>query len=132
MSENSILQSGPVQAQLLSRIKAAFPDASIELINESSQHSVPAGSESHFKALVVTPRFEGLSRIERQRLVLAAVGDLLPAGGGGRAAIHAFTMRCLTVAESEQLGGGKVVSPPCASSGQADEQLENARKKTVT
>jgi stress-induced morphogen len=48
------------------------------------------GGESHFRALVVSTRFEGRGRVERQRMVYAALGDLM----GG--AIHALAMRTLT------------------------------------
>lgn len=41
----------------------------LELLNESSKHRVPDGSESHFKLTLVSSQFTGLSRIERHRLV---------------------------------------------------------------
>ncbi|MFN9067349.1 MAG: BolA family protein, partial [Bdellovibrionales bacterium] len=40
-----------------------------ELINESDDHSGSPGRESHFKLLLVSPSFENLSRVDRQRLV---------------------------------------------------------------
>ena len=34
------------------------------LVNESRMHNVPPGSESHFKVLVVSTKFEGLPLIK--------------------------------------------------------------------
>ena len=56
------------------------------------------GDGQHFEALVVSPAFEGRSRIERHRLVYAALGD------GMRSEIHALSMRTLTPAEARAGG----------------------------
>ena len=47
------------------------------------------GDGQHFQALIVSARFAGLSRIERHRLVYAALGDRM------RQEIHALSMRTL-------------------------------------
>ena len=53
----------------------------LDVSNESHLHAGHAGSpgtgESHFRLLIVSPLFEGRSRIERHRLVNAAIDDLL-------------------------------------------------------
>lgn len=41
----------------------------IDLNNESHQHRVPTGSETHFKLTLVSVQFEGLNRVARHRLV---------------------------------------------------------------
>jgi BolA family transcriptional regulator, general stress-responsive regulator len=53
-------------------------------------HSVAPGSETHFKIVIVSPKFEGLSLIARHR----RVNDLLAselANGLHALSIHAFT-----------------------------------------
>lgn len=51
------------------------------------------GDGHHFYALIVSPAFEGQSRIARHQLVYAALGDRM------RAEIHALSMRTLTPTE---------------------------------
>ncbi|HYB50283.1 MAG TPA: BolA/IbaG family iron-sulfur metabolism protein [Burkholderiaceae bacterium] len=57
-----------------------------------------AGDGHHFEAFIVSAAFEGRSRIERHRLVYAALGDRM------RQEIHALSMRTLTPGESAAAG----------------------------
>jgi acid stress-induced BolA-like protein IbaG/YrbA len=57
------------------------------------RHVTVAGDGQHFEALIVSPEFEGLSRIKRHQRVYAALGDRM------RADIHALSMTTLTPAE---------------------------------
>lgn len=82
----------------------------LELENESSQHSVPPGSETHFKVLVVSEIFKEVSRVDRQRKVHALLGDEFKSG------LHALTIRALTPEEWEKQGGAGFVSPECQGS----------------
>ena len=82
------------------RIEAALRErlelTHLELVDESHLHAGHAGAASgggHFRALVVSPRFEGCGRIERQRLVHAALAEAM-----GRE-IHALSFRTLTPEE---------------------------------
>jgi BolA protein len=80
----------------------------LQLENESDQHAGPPGRETHFKLLMVSDQFEGLSRLDRQR----KVQDLLKMEF--QSGLHALTQRLLTPAEWEK---SKVdldfVSPEC-------------------
>jgi len=82
------------------RIEAALRErldlAHLELVDESHLHAGHAGAAAgggHFRALVVSPIFEGRGRIERQRLVHAVLADAM-----GRE-IHALSFRTLTPEE---------------------------------
>ena len=57
------------------------------------QHVEVIGDGQHFQALVVSPAFEGKSRVQRHQLVYAALGARM------REEIHALSMRTLTPAE---------------------------------
>ena len=57
------------------------------------RHVKVAGDGQHFEALIVSPEFEGLSRIKRHQRVYAALGDRM------REEIHALSMTTLTPAE---------------------------------
>ncbi|WP_419816404.1 BolA family protein [Glacieibacterium sp.] len=63
------------------RLVAALSPSSVEVIDDSDDHSGHAGhsgaGESHFTVKLVAASFEGQSRVERQRAVYAALGDLM-------------------------------------------------------
>jgi BolA protein len=68
----------------------------VEVVDESHLHAGHAGAAAgggHFRVTIVSPRFEGLSRVAAQRLVYAALGELM------QREIHALAMTTLTPAE---------------------------------
>lgn len=81
------------------RLTAALAPARLDLVDESARHAGHAGArpqgESHFRLTIVAAAFAGRSRIERQRLVFAALGDLMQSD------IHALAITALTPAEAE-------------------------------
>jgi BolA protein len=83
--------------EIRARLTAALAPEHLEIEDESAHHAGHAGArpggESHFRALVVAARFEGKGRVERQRMVYAALGDLMSG------AIHALAMQTLTPEE---------------------------------
>lgn len=80
----------------------------IELENESDNHAGPPGRETHFKLLFVSPVFEGLSRIDRQRKIFDLLKDEMNSG------LHALTLRLLTPDEWKAKNH-EFQSPQCAS-----------------
>ena len=86
--------------QRRARIEAALRDRllaiHVEVIDESHLHAGHAGAREgggHFRAVVVSSRFEGKSPVERQRLVYSALDDAMGTE------IHALSMRTLTPAQ---------------------------------
>ena len=79
------------------KLTDAFAPASLEVTDESAQHAGHAGSrpggETHFNVRVVSAAFEGVSRVERQRRVYAALAQEL------KTRIHALSLTTLTPAE---------------------------------
>jgi len=78
MSEAS---TGPVAKEMRRRLEAALNPTVLALTDDSEQHRGhggynPAG-ESHFSLVIESVAFIGQSRVERQRMVHAALGDLL-------------------------------------------------------
>ena len=55
----------------------AFNPIHLDVVNESANHNVPPGSESHFKVVIVTPQFEGMRLLQRHRAVNAIVAEEL-------------------------------------------------------
>ena len=82
---------GPIAAQIAQRLEAALAPTHLQVINDSERHRGHAGhdgsGESHFTVVVESPAFANMSRLERQRAVNAALGDLL------RERIHALAIK---------------------------------------
>jgi BolA protein len=83
--------TGPLAPEIAKRLEDALAPTHLQVINDSASHRGHAGhdgsGESHFTVIVESPRFAGLSRVERQRAVNHALGDLL------RERIHALAIR---------------------------------------
>jgi BolA protein len=73
--------SGGIAAEITRRLEEALAPARLAVRNDSDGHRGHAGhdgsGESHFTVEIVSARFEGMSRLERQRAVNAALGDLM-------------------------------------------------------
>ena len=73
--------TGPVATEMLKRLNSALSPTQISLADDSEQHRGhggynPAG-ESHFTLRIESSAFAGKSRVERQRMVYAALGELM-------------------------------------------------------
>ena len=71
---------GPVQIEMESLLGAALAPTRLEVINDSARHHGHAGDdgsgESHFTVVIESPAFAGKNRLERQRMVNRALGDI--------------------------------------------------------
>ncbi len=74
------------------RLTEAFSPESLRVIDESHHHEGHAGhrpgGETHFRLYIVAHAFKGKSRVERHRMINAALAGEL-AGGVHALAIHA-------------------------------------------
>jgi BolA protein len=91
-------KTGPVATEMLRRLEPALQPTRIELIDDSEQHRGhggynPAG-ESHFTLRIESAAFAGKSRVERQRMVYAALGDLM------HERVHALSIKANAPGES--------------------------------
>ncbi len=108
ISQENTSKQGPVETQIRDRLGIALQPTHLEVENESHSHSVPRGSETHFRVLVVSEKFIGINRVQRQRLVNEAVKDLFDSG------LHALAQRAYTSDEWTELGSEiEITSPPC-------------------
>lgn len=96
-------------------LRAALNPEHLEVINESGQHAVPAGSETHVRVVVVAEAFDHLAPLGRHRLVQAALADELRNG------LHALAIEARTPAQwATNLGTSTLVSPPCLGGSKHD------------
>jgi BolA protein len=103
-----------VQQTIETKINEALAPSHLMVVNESYMHSVPPGSESHFKLVIVTDTFSGVPRVRRHQTVNGILKDEL-AGP-----LHALSMETLTLEEWERKGGGVRQSPDCLGGGKTD------------
>ncbi|PNU04969.1 BolA family protein [Novosphingobium guangzhouense] len=72
--------SGPLEQEMRQLLTAAFAPTSLDVVNDSATHRGHTGDdgsgESHFTIFIESPQFAGVSRLQRQRLVNAALGDI--------------------------------------------------------
>jgi BolA protein len=84
--------SGPVAAEITRRLTEALAPTQLKVIDDSEKHRGhggynPNGGESHFTVEIESPRFAGMSRVQRQRAVNDALRELL------RERVHALAIR---------------------------------------
>ena len=80
------------------KLTSAFAPAELSVEDESAKHAGHSGArpggETHFSVQVVSDAFAGVSRVERQRRVYAALAQEMKPDG-----IHALSLTTLTPAE---------------------------------
>ena len=83
--------TGPVAQEIDQRLRAALAPTRLAVINDSARHRGHAGDdgsgESHFTVEIEAASFIGMSRLDRQRAVNAALGDLM------RERVHALAIK---------------------------------------
>ena len=88
---------GPVEAEITARLSAALAPVALIVSNDSASHHGHAGDdgsgESHFSVTVTSAAFIGKSRVERQRLVNHALGDLM------QSRVHAMAIKAVAPGE---------------------------------
>lgn len=96
-----------MQSMIEEKLATAIDCQHLDVINESDNHNVPAGSESHFKVILVSDDFDALSLLKRHR----RVNETLSAELAGQ--IHALAIHAYTQQEWQQRHGDAPMSPPC-------------------
>jgi BolA protein len=106
--ENNMTIEAVIQEKLLS----AFSPIHLDVINESHQHNVAPGSESHFKVIIVSEDFEGERLIKRHR----AINSLLATELAEK--IHALALHTYTETEWQNYYADNTpLSPNCLGGG---------------
>ena len=89
--------TGPLAEEIARLLTHAFAPTRLKVINDSARHHGHSGDdgsgESHFTVEIESQAFARVSRLQRQRMVNAALGDI----PGGR--VHALAIRALAPGE---------------------------------
>jgi BolA protein len=87
----SLTSTGPVATEMRRRLTAALDPTYLALVDDSEKHRGHGGynpeGESHFSLMIESAAFAGMTRVQRQRAVYAALGDLMD----GR--VHALSIK---------------------------------------
>src|SRR5512137_1094183 len=87
---------------------AALAPLEISVEDDSARHAGHPGAAAgggHYNLRMISPRFEGKSRLERHRLVYDALADLM------QREIHALAMVLLAPGETERRAGSPHPDP---------------------
>jgi BolA protein len=92
------LATGPVATEMLNRLNSALAPTRVELVDDSEQHRGHGGynpsGESHFSLEIESAAFAGKSRVERQRMIYHALGELM------KERVHALQIRARAPGET--------------------------------
>ncbi|MEO7815342.1 MAG: BolA family protein [Sphingomicrobium sp.] len=88
---------GPVATEITERLVAALAPTRLELDDQSAHHIGHPGhdgrGESHFALTIESAAFAGMNRVQRQRAVYTALGDLMVER------VHALTIKAMAPGE---------------------------------
>jgi BolA protein len=83
---------------IIDKLREAFAPESLDVTDESHLHEGHAGhrpgGETHFRVYIVSPAFEGKSRIERHRMINATLAGEL------KASVHALAIKAVAPGEA--------------------------------
>lgn|SRR5690554_1543551 len=101
----------PVEQQIRSKLISELSPVHLEVVNESHQHAVPPGSESHFKVVLVSDAFIGKRQVQRHQMIYGVLAQEL-SGGVHALALHTYSpdewSGPTSIPDSPQcLGGGR-------------------------
>jgi len=102
-----------IASTITDKLEAGLAPVHLEVVNESGNHNVPPGSESHFKVTVVSERFDGMPTLHRHRTVYGLLADEL-AGP-----VHALALHTYTASQWQELRAAPD-SPACHGGGKRD------------
>ena len=72
--------AGPLQMEMERLLTEALNPTHLDVINDSASHRGHSGDdgsgESHFTIVIEAAAFAGVNRLQRQRMVNAALGDI--------------------------------------------------------
>ena len=100
----------PIETKINAKITASFQPVYLQVTNESYMHSVPPGSESHFKVVLCSAGFAGKRQVQRHQAVYACLAEELQQGVHALA-LHTYSPEEWALAQGPDspqcLGGSK-------------------------
>tara|TARA_A100001388_G_scaffold277039_1_gene266598 strand:- start:20598 stop:20903 length:306 start_codon:yes stop_codon:yes gene_type:complete len=95
-----------IKDKIEEKLKTQISTLYVEVINESPNHNVPDGAESHFKVIVVSNDFENMRPVQRHQLIYKALNEEMKL-------IHAIAIHPFTKIEWDKNNQSSSDSPDC-------------------
>jgi len=99
-----------IEDDIIEKLQTTLKPSHLEVINESDNHNVPPGSESHFKVVAVSDEFIGKMLVARHRIINKALAEEL------EGPVHALALHTMTPDEWAEKASAPE-SPPCLGGG---------------
>ncbi|PPI88402.1 BolA family transcriptional regulator [Candidatus Pantoea edessiphila] len=96
-----------IREQIEEKLSLAFNPLHLEVHDESYRHNVPAGSESHFKVIIVSDHFKGQRFLIRHRAIYSELTNEIIGN------IHSLALHTYTLKEWSVLQHTVPISPHC-------------------
>ncbi len=100
-----------IQNKIEEKLNKALSPIYISVENESHMHNVPAGSESHFKVVLVCEEFQGRLPVKRHQSVYRVLCDEM------QGSVHALALHTFTPDEWQAKQNQAPASPNCMGGG---------------
>ena len=97
--------------QLRNKLTSSLALEHIEIINESHLHNTPPGSESHFKAILVSHEFNQKMPVKRHQMIYCLLADEM------QNKIHALALHTYTPEEWQNRAEQAPATPDCRGGG---------------
>lgn len=104
-----------IESSIRDKLTGGLIPEHLEVVNESHMHSVPPGSESHFKVVVVSAAFNDRRKVARHQAVYGLLADEL-AGE-----VHALALHTYTPDEWRERNAAAPDSPACMGGSKRDQ-----------
>ncbi len=99
-----------LESSIRQKLETTFSPTYLEIENESHKHS-RGGAETHFRLIVVSEKFAGLSRVDRQRQVANLFDEERALG------LHALSQRTFTPQEWLEMKDKLTLNSPACQHG---------------
>lgn len=96
-----------IQSLIETKLFQALEPTHLSVVNESHLHSVPKGSQTHFKIEIVSHQFENKKLLERHRMINKILADEI-------SQIRACSLYAFTPAEWTERKNEVLQSPTCS------------------
>lgn len=96
-----------MQQKIVDTLETTLKPDFIQIFNESHMHS--RGEDTHFKVILVSPQFDGMTAVRRHQAVYASLGELMQQ-------FHALAVHTYTPQEWE-VQKAAPASPACGGGG---------------
>lgn len=106
------------ESRIKIKLEDTFKPIHLDIENESYKHSVPKNSETHFKIVIVSDKFNNKSSIESHRLVYKVLSDEMGEKKDNK--LHAISLFTFSTdkwkkSRENEESIKKIETPPCVS-----------------